>query len=404
MDYLLTELRHLHTRLNKPLETMTGTLIALRKEADNLKSRIDTSSNAGNVPTAQLDSIAIKAEQILPQKAHALRQAEQGERAFFATHNLIDKTTHPNPVVSVLSIAICVFIDAGINSSFLYNAHMVSGPFVALLVSFLISLTNVVLSVCGGYFIGRFLNYGSRSTDAKAQEFKAVRDRARWQFRVFIGVMAFFILTVGLVRSTESLDRIGHSFAHYHELIVTPEAVFLVLLNICIAVFSYNKGRTGFAHPDGDYSVFQRNVTTTHDDLYQCYGDLTEEVEDVCASVEDDAETRETAQAKLIKDYDKKVTECRQACRALQLSIHTAENEFSAAATRIINTHSVLEGKSLSIPDSLLDHFKFVDAGDIELPEYYRLLSRSSDNLGLVKAKAAALKRLSEIFKRALQS
>lgn len=55
MDYLLTELRNLHTRLNKPLEAMTDVLIALRKEADTLKSRIDASSNAGNLPTAQFD-------------------------------------------------------------------------------------------------------------------------------------------------------------------------------------------------------------------------------------------------------------------------------------------------------------------------------------------------------------
>ncbi|MBL8499051.1 MAG: hypothetical protein JNL77_00440 [Nitrosomonas sp.] len=248
------------------------------------------------------------------------------------------------------------------------------------------------------------MNYGARSTDAEMPEFKAVRNRAQWQFRVFIGVMAFFILTVGLVRSTESLDRIGHSLTHYYELIITPEAVFLVLLNICIAVFSYHKGRTGFAHPYADFGTVQQSVINARDDLHQCYDELTEEIEDVCANVEDDAETRETAQAKQIKDYDKKVTECHQVRRALELSIHTAENEFSAAATRIINTHSVLEGKSISIPDSLLDHFKFVDAGGIKLSEYYHSSTRSSDNPALVKAKAATLKRLSEIFKRALQS
>lgn len=404
MDYLLNEVRHLHTRLNKPLEAMTATLLALCKEANSLKSRIDTSFNAGNLPIAQLDGIVIKAEQILPQKAHTLRQAEQGERAFCTSHNLLDKTTHPNPVVSVLSIAICVFIDAGVNSSFFYNAHMVSGPFAALLVSFLISLTNVILSVSAGYFIGRFLNYGRNGTDAEAQEFKLVRNRAQWQFRVFIGVMIFFILTVGLVRSTESLDRIGHSLAHYHELIVTPEAVFLVLLNICIAIFTYHKGRTGFAHPYADFGTVQRSVINARDDLHQDYDDLIEEVEDTCAAVEDDTQAQEAAQSKSIKTYNKKVTECHQAHRALELSTRTAENEFSAAAIRIVNTHSVLEGKNLSIPDSLLDHFKFIDLDGIELPEYYRSSTRSLDNPALTKAKAAALKRLSEIFKRALQS
>lgn len=398
------ELHRQFTKLNKPLQAMASALLALCKEADNLKNQINIDHDAVGLPTAQLDGILIKAEQILPQKAHTFHQAEQAEKAYCTNHNLIDKTTHPNPVVSVLLIAICVFVDAGVNSSFLYNAHMVTGPFAALLVSFLISLTNVVVSVCAGYFIGRFLNYGRNSTDAEAPEYKAVRNRAQWQFRVFVGVIAFFILTVGLVRSTESLDQIGHSLAHYQELIVTPEAIFLVLLNICITVFSFYKGRTGFAHPYGDYSVYQQNVISAHADLHQSYGDLVEEIEEVCAAVEDDTDAQVTAQAKPIKQYNKKVTECHQVNRELELAASTAENEFSAAVTRLVNTYSVLEGKRIAIPDDLSKQFPFTDVGTIKLPDFYRSSQRSESNPALAKAKAATLKRLSDIFKRALQS
>ncbi|GKS69796.1 hypothetical protein W03_18000 [Nitrosomonas sp. PY1] len=380
---------------------MASKLSTRCKEAANLKSRLKIPSITGNLGiTQKLDSIITRAEQMLPIKAHALHQAQQAERAYSVLHNLIDKSSTPNLVISVLLIGICVFIDAGVNSSFLYNAHMVSGPFAALLVSSLISLTNVVLAVCGGYYIGRFLNYGSRSMDTDTQEIKAIRDRAKWQFKVFIAVMVFFILTVGLVRSTESLDKIGHSLAHYHELIVTPEAVFLVLLNICIAVFSFNKGKTGFSHPYGDYSTYQQSVTAAHDDLYQSYEDYVEEIEDACDSVEDDAQDQITAQSKAIKEYNKKVAECHQASRELEEATRAAENEFSAEAIRVINTHSVLEGREIAIPDGLLNHFPFNDATEIELPEFYHPSHRSENDPALAKAKAAALKRLSDVLKR----
>jgi hypothetical protein len=404
MEHISSELLRLFTKLNKSLLAMMSTVLALCKETDHQKRRINISNNSSGPPVAQFDGITTKAEQTLPQKAHTLHQAEQAEKAFCTTHNLIDKNINPNPMVSALMIAICVFVDAAVNSSFLYNAHMVSGPFAALLVSFLISLTNVVLSVCGGYFIGRYLNYGSNSADADAPEFKKIRVRARRLFRVFIGAMGFFILTVGLVRSTESLDRIGHTLTHYHELIVTPEAVFLVLLNICIAVFSYHKGRTGFIHPYGDYSIYQSSVAAASEDLYETYGDLVEEIEDVCAAVEDDGETQESAQSKPIKQYNNKVTQCHQAYRELEQAARDAESEFSATLTRTINTHSVLTGKKIAVPNGLFDQFAFVDVSTIKLPEYYQPSQRNKNNPALAKAKAAALKRLSDIFKRALQN
>ncbi len=400
-DYILNEINRHHAKFNNPLLAIVAVLAGLCKEAVSLKSRLKIPSITGNQGIIQkLDSIITQAEQMLPQKAHILHQAQQAERAYSVLHNLIDKSSTPNPVISLLLIAICVFIDAGVNSSFLYNAHMVSGPFAALLVSFLISLTNVVLAVCGGYYIGRFLNYGARSTDADTQEIKVVRNRAKWQFKVFIGVMAFFILTVGLVRSTESLDKIGHSLAHYHELIVTPEAVFLVLLNICIAVFSFHKGKTGFSHSYGDYSTYQQSVTAAHDDLYRSYEDYVEEIEDACDSVEDDAQDQITAQSKAIKEYNKKVAECHQLSRELEEANRAAENEFLAAVNRIVNTHSVLEGKDIPVPEGLLNHFSFNDASRIELPEFYHASSRSENDPALAKAKAAALKRLSDVLKR----
>jgi hypothetical protein len=404
MDYFLTELHRHYTKLNKPLQGMAGALLAQCKEADEIRERIKPEHSPDHSPNAQLEGVILMGEQTLPQKALTLRQAEQSERSFCTTHKLIDKSVQPNPVISILWISVCVFIDAAVNSSFLYNAHMVSGPFAALLTSFLISLTNVAVSVSAGYFIGRFLNYGSNSADPEALEFKAIRARARWQFRVFVGVMAFFILTVGLVRSMGSLDRVAHSLAHYHELLATPEAVFLVLITGCIAIFSYHKGRVGFAHQYGDYSTYQQSVAAARDDLYRFYDELVEEIEAICADAEDDAEAQVTAQSKSAKQYHKKVTECRQAYGELQEAIRAAENEFSAAVARLINSQSVLEGKNLSVPPDLLTPFAFTNVAAIKLPDTYRPPLASASSSLLAKEKAAALKRLSDVFKRALQS
>ncbi len=262
----------------------------------------------------------------------------------------------------------------------------------------------MALSVSAGYFIGRFLNYGSNSADPEAPEFKSVRNRARWQFRVFIGVMAFFILTVGLIRASGSLERVAHSLAHYHELLVTPEAVFLVLLNICITIFSYHKGRAGFANPYGDYSIYQQSVAAARDDLHRFYDELVEEIETICADAEDDAQDQVTAQSKSAKQYHKKVTECRQAYGELQEATRAAENEFSAAVARLINSQSVLEGKNLSVSHDLLAPFAFTNVAAIKLPDAYSPSHASVNSAVLAKDKAAALKRLSDVFKRSLQS
>lgn len=404
MDHFLTELHRHYTKLNKPLQAMADALLALCKEADDIKGRIKPDHSADTSPNAQLESVIIKAEQTLPQKVLTLRQAEQSERSFCTTHKLIDKSVQPNAVISMLWISVCVFIDAAVNSSFLYNAHMVSGPFAALLTSFLISLTNVTLSVSAGYFIGRFLTYGSNSANPETPEFKTVRNRARWQCRVFIGVMAFFILTVGLVRSMGSLDRVAHSLAHYDALLASPEAIFLVLINVCISVFSYHKGRTGFTHSYADYSTYQQSVVAARDDLYRFYDELVEEIEEICADSEDDAEVQVTAQSKSAKQYHKKVAECREAYRELQEAIRAAENEFSASVARLINSQSVLQGKSLSVPNDLLAPFAFTNVAAIKLPDSYRPSHASASGSLLAKEKAAALKRLSDLFKRALQS
>ena len=281
---------------------------------------------------------------------------------------------------------------------------MVAGPIAALLVSFTFSLTIVMTCVCAGYFIGRFLTYGSNSTDPDIPEFKKIRNRAGWQFQGFIGVMIFLILTIGLIRSTESLDDIQHSLTYYSDLVNTPEAVFLILLNICIAVFSYHKGRTGFAHPYGDYSDYKHGIIYAREDLQQTYEDYVEDIEDICKTAESDADSQDKARTKSIAKHNKKVTACHKAYRRLEQAARVAENRFSAEVTKLNNTRSVIAGKSETLPDSLLDQFSFSEMTNLDLPDFYQPPKGRDIKTALTKAKADALRRLSKLFKNAIQS
>ncbi|MCP5244900.1 MAG: hypothetical protein H6937_02570 [Burkholderiales bacterium] len=404
MDQIFNELHHIYSKHKKALQGLVSRVQALCEEAESLKDKISVIPNGNNLPTAQLEAVTTEAEQVFPQKVHAFNQAVQAEKGFSAEHNLTNKAGQPNPVVTSLLIAIGVFFDAGMNSSFLYSAHMVAGPFAALLVSFTFSLTIVVTCVCAGYFIGRFLSYGKNSTDPDIPEFKKIRSRARWQFRVFIGVMIFLLLTIGLIRSTESLDDIQHSLVHYSDLATTPEAVFLILLNICIAVFSFHKGRTGFAHPYGDYSSYQTAVINAREDLQQTYADYVEEIEDICEAVESDAGIQDKSQKKSIEQHSKKVSACHQAYRALEKAVQSAKSRFSAEITKIIHTQSVITGKSETLPDGLLEQFSFSDVTDIALPDFYQPPKGRDNKAALTKAKADALRHLSKLFKNAIQS
>jgi len=404
MDQIFNELHHIYSKHKKALQGLVSKVQALCEEAENLKDKIGVTQNSNNLPTAQLEAVTTEAEQVFPQKVHACNQAVQAEKGFSTEHNLTNKSSQPNPTVTSLQIAIGVFFDAGMNSSFLYNAHMVAGPFAALLVSFTFSLTIVVTCACAGYFIGRFLNYGKNSTDPDIPEFKKIRNRAKWLFRIFIGVMIFLILTIGLIRSTESLDDIQHSLTHYIDLLTTPEAVFLILLNICIAVFSFHKGRTGFAHPYGDYSSYQIGIINTREDLQQTYTDYVEEIEDICETVESDAGIQDKNQKKSIALHNKKVSACHQAYRALEQAVQSAKSRFSADITKIVHTQSVITGKSENLPDGLLEQFSFSDVTNVALPDFYQPPKGRDNKAALTKAKADALRRLSKLFKIAIQS
>jgi len=129
-----------------------------------------------------------------------------------------------------------VFGEALLNAAFFSNAHMVAGPAAALLTSFLISMTNVTASTCAGFFIGRYLSFGSNALGSNDAHFRKKRTKAKYQFIGFIALMVFFHLTVGLVRAQESIEAVSHSPFAYLQMLKTPEAIFLTLMGGCMSV------------------------------------------------------------------------------------------------------------------------------------------------------------------------
>ncbi len=398
-----TELHSIHGRLRQSLQAPIGQLNKLCEEAERAKSSIESSGNRDCFSIAEIERVVNEATASFSEKAHALNKAAQAEVGFSQAHNLTNKHHNKNAVISFLMIAIGVFAESAVNASFFLSASLVASPVMALVISFLISLTNAMCSAFGGFFIGRFRYYGAQAVDPNAPEFKTIRIKAAIKFYVFLIVMIFFILTIGLIRSTESLDRVEHSLFNYGDLLVTPEALFLMMINVCIAVFAYHKGKTGFVHPYGDYSDYQHAVEIAQDALYDAYEDAAADIEAVFDDIEDTNEKSSSAQSKAVKAYNKQVTECLNAHRALEQAIREAENQFSTAVTRVVNTQSVITGKSENLSAETLQQFSFSDIGTVELPSFYEPPNNSEEKTALAEAKANALKRLSETFEAITQ-
>jgi len=395
----------LYNNIRKQLESEADAVRRQIAEADRHSGEISLNAvddDLESSPVASaIDSVIHQAKSELPEKAHASNQAKEAEKAFVSKHNLLNKGFDANPVVSTLLLAIGVFGDSFVNAAFFHSAHLAASHSAALLVAFLISLTNATSSAFAGFFIGRFKAFGAHASGSDAEELATTRRRATWQFNAYIAVISFYILTIGLVRSTESLDRVQHSLGNYLELLVTPEAISLILINCAIAVFSYHKGRTGFAHPYGGYSECQKGVTTASDELYAVYDDAIEAIEDIC----DDFSSEESDAAKLnrkaIAKYNNSVTACHDAHRELLGSIRQAESALLADVNRALDTASVEAGKRQSLPEGFMDQFSFDDIAAIDLPPFYKPPEKDQAGQSLQTLRTDALQRLAAVLQDA---
>ncbi|MCU7805672.1 MAG: hypothetical protein KZQ96_21000 [Candidatus Thiodiazotropha sp. (ex Lucinoma borealis)] len=306
---------------------------------------------------------------------------------------------------TILLLLLMIFVETGINATFLQNAHMVTGPLSALLASLLISLTNVTVSVCAGYFIGRWINYGTNAADADEPEFAIRRQIAQALFVLFLVVIAGFHLTVGLVRALASLDNIHHSVESYTALFTTPEAVFLVLTGACLSVLAYHKGLHSFNDPYPGYGERHRTVLTRRIELFEAYEELSEALTEQFDGAICEAVKCAKIRGRAVEKYHRVVGDCLKAHRRLQRSVGEAETVLRLQVAQLATHHRGVRGRKSTVTSHSLGQLvSFEGFLGTELPPFLHVPSSNEAKAPLAQAKAQALSRLSQLYDRILQT
>ncbi|MEN8129335.1 MAG: hypothetical protein ABFS45_03900 [Pseudomonadota bacterium] len=362
------------------------------------------------LPSSELDTdiedlVAIVAT-LLPGKIKALWRAIRALEAFRVHHGITREPVVPHILLSVMILLCMILGESVINASFFQNAYMVASPFAALLLSTLISTTNVAVSVCAGYFIGRWREYGHNAVDSDAPEFAQRRERAGQQFVAYVLVMALFHISVGLVRVQESLDPVQHSLESYKALLTTPEALFLVLMGVCISVLAYHKGKTAFADPYPGYGGRAHAVLEAEEDLLDLREEIAQQLEERFDEAEEAVEKTAKTTKRAYEKYNKAVTASQEARRTLERKVRTAESGLRARIAQLAGYHSAVRGKEAPAPEAIPDHLvsfeEYLDV--VEIPAFAHPPDVSASKARLAKARAEAQGRLSNEFQTLFQT
>ena len=344
---------------------------------------------------AQSGSVLSEGRIFFRRSVEILTRQRRAMAVYRVDHELIREANQPHAVMTILLLGIMIFIEAFINAAFLSNAHMVASSSAAMLTSVLISLTNVLSSCCAGFFVGRWLGYG-RKGPAHAQ-FLSIRLWARmWQF-LFIVLIGFFHVTVGLIRSMETLTKVEHSVATYLQLLHTPEAIFLVITGACLSLLAWHKGRTGITDPYADYGVFQKAIDATENEINAVQNDITERIEDVFEEPIA-AETQAQAQhIKTITTFNAAVEDSNNAHQKLQQIIMQAESEVRVKTEHLRDLCSTAGGQ-LDEGFDMEAHCSFQSFLSIELPTPLAVPVAVAQPQHIQNTKADALAQLAALY------
>ena len=402
IDEALYKLRAGHESKLRSCQANLNTICARAQALD-----ITSTADPGILPdpSAEVGGVLAMAGTALANKAAALERTKQIEEAFRLRHGLTRGCIAPSVLQSILFLAILIVIEGLINASFFQNAAMTASPAAALLTSVLISITNITLSTCAGYFIGRYTGYGANAADSGDPEFKYIRLRAKALFWCFLAVMAVFHATVGLIRATESLDHIFHDPDSYRALITTPEAFFLVLTGACLSLLAYRKGKMSFDDPYPGYGQRHRAVLAIEDEIFDLHEEFAGEIEDCFARGEKELARHYKKQQRALDKYNKVVGASADAQRKLERAISTAESELRMEVAQLASAHRSTRGRKSSATEQALDHLvRFEGYLDTPLPVYATGGPDKSAQTRLSKCKSDALSRLSILFQNALET
>ena len=339
-----------------------------------------------------LEDIVSDVEYELSGKQKELAESEVQERGFSVEHNLDRKPVLPDAVFSALLLGLAVFVEAAVNASFFYNAHLVAGPSAALLLSFLISLTNISLSVFAGWFIGPRLHYGLDAPEPGAPEFVSKRVLAKRLLAGFVVSIIFFHITVGLVRSLETLDALEHSISTYASVLATPEAVFLIMIGACMSAFAYYKGHHGFDDPYLGYGRYGRAKRRIREEIDAIYAHAVNAIEDRFDERLDEIE-------EALATHEKKLSAYNAAIKAARAAFHRLKSEVERAHARIASQIKRIDGEGGDEGHASHTGMAFEHVlKRCQVPPYRPRPNLSEQKERLAADKAEALQRLARLF------
>ncbi len=323
LDASLYELRREHEA--RLIQYKTD-LKAVYKKADHLREVSEVQDEPELDISSEIQALLTESMNVLSVNAHACERAAQILEAFRLRHGLTRSPSMQQTAIASMVLFLLIFIEAAINAAFFSNAHMVAGPFAALQTSFLISLTNVSVSALGGFFIGRWMDYGINTEDSNDPTFKLPRLLARIGLILFIGLLAFFHMTVGLVRATESLETVYHSLTNYAYVITTPEALFLVMTGSCLSILAYRKGKHAFDDPYPGYGPRHRELERQRDEVIDTYENFRERIEERFEELRREDSKATKSHMKALNNCNTAIKGCHTQARMLERAVEDAES------------------------------------------------------------------------------
>lgn len=381
-------------------------LKALCGEAESLRAGLKDTQDSGMAAVLDVEGLLSTTAILLNSKQSELKRAEQDLWAFRVRRGLTQEPDLSQSIINTLLFLGCLTcLESILNSLFFGNAHLAASPASALLTSTLISITNVFVSLLAGY-AGRWLDYGANADDSDAAAFKLKRFRAKLLFLGYLSIIGFFHLTIGLIRSQESLHEVSHSVDAYLHLLTVPEAILLIIVGGCMSAFAYLKGLTAFDDPYPGYGKRARLVQRLRDELLDSFDEVSEEINNEADAVNAVLTQTKNTQDAVIKEYNDKVRACHDAHSKLQQDVNTAKSKLREYIAQQSDRYAA-GGNGAPLTDTEIQNLTCFDdylTKDYTLSDYLPPPDQPDHRAALMKSKAAALKRLHEMFAPFIQS
>ncbi|MGB1109651.1 MAG: hypothetical protein ACPG4N_04815 [Gammaproteobacteria bacterium] len=340
-----------------------------------------------------------------PQQLAPLEKRRKDAELAEDMHRLRMGITRPAKVadftMTFLVIGIFAMVESVGTASFFLNANMVAGPVSALLLALLISFTNVMVSTCAGYFIGPYLDYGATAQDGDSPRSVAIRQSAWFKFILFLIAIVGLHLTTGLIRSQEELAHVAHGWNEYADLLTTPEAVFLMLMGICMSAIAFHKGRN-LDDPIPGYGERHRAVLAAQEAIQELHEETAEGIAKPFDEAIDDLKDQAKALKRATNAQHKAVNAALSAERRLEQAISSAESKANAELVGINDLHHAATLKAGHpkdlIPNEPVSFAHFLEGLDV--PDFFDPPDIGARINALKTRKAEMLTRLSGLLEK----